>query len=278
MKKTLSLFIFSGIFLAGCSSDENIPENITPTPQPEVVQETTAPEKNPAQEEKQQKEGFISQEIEEVNLKVSYPKEWGDLLVSKTNPFLYLTFSTKQDKEGGIYHDYTTFKLLVIDLMTIEDWNTGKDSNPFYLGYFSYLESKLKQEKFEECEETLFLGGRCFDPRFLKLGEDKYLSFLQSGGKGAYGSERKYITKKGDKIIILSSEELGIIEYETMNEFLSQISFENTNSDEEIAENIKNFENFKNEEEKRGYADEYKDLDNSIGEAEQVYLNLQKLK
>jgi hypothetical protein len=50
MKKILSFFIFSGIFLSGCSHEISELET-TPTPNSEVIQGDISPEKNPAQEE-----------------------------------------------------------------------------------------------------------------------------------------------------------------------------------------------------------------------------------
>lgn len=220
------------------------------------------------------------------NFKISYPKDWGkaatdtniaaEWITFSNLPFIYDSGSTSKDT---ILYKNSKFSLGIIDYNdTIINWNDnftgGGEAVPYNLEYFDYMKNKFSSFN-QNCDETIFGGGHCFDLQKITMGNTEYLSYYELGFFGDMQLEKTWIRFFDDKMIIISLdfEKPWLLQRNPVNiksenpkledfnidkdklsqdekkieEFLSTINFQSTIYENQINQNLQNFERYKEE-------------------------------
>lgn len=259
MKKIVLTILASILLITGCAK-QSVDQNYKPA----------APE--------------LTDDFNDNNFKISYPKDWGKAAID-TNiaaewitfsnlPFIYDSGSTSKD---AILYKNSKFSLGIIDYNdTIINWNDnftgGGDAVPYNLEYFNYMKNKFSSFT-QNCEETMYGGGHCFDLQKITMGNTEYLSYYELGFFGDIQLEKTWIRFFDDKMIIISldfekpwllqrnpgkikNEDLKLEDFnidkdklsqdeKKIEEFLSSIKFQSTISENQIKQNLQNFEKYK---------------------------------
>lgn len=258
MKKIVLTILASILVITGCAK-QSVDQNYKPA----------APE--------------LTDDFNDDNFKISYPKDWGkaatytnigEWITFSNLPFIYDSGSTSKDT---ILYKNSKFSLEIIDYNnTIINWNdnftSGGDAVPLNLEYFDYMKNKFSSFN-QECNQTMYGYGRCLNLQKTTISNTQYLSYYELGFFGDTYLEKNWIRFFDDKIIIISldfekpwllqrnpgkikNEDLKLEDFnidkdklsqdeKKIEEFLSSIKFQSTISENQIKQNLQNFEKYK---------------------------------
>jgi len=142
--------------------------------------------------------------INELGIKLSYPKEWGNLIASKGSDFTYIEFSNLTLIKDGF------LKLTINSLVNIENYAQNMqreygDLTPEYnLSHYKNLKNNF--DKFDNTFQKKILDS-AMDGKRMKLSKIKianrdYITYLDFQWRGDWGLYKKWISFIDDKIII----------------------------------------------------------------------------
>lgn len=147
------------------------------------------------------------QTLDNIWLKISYPKTWWKIEADSNNNFNILQFSNLKDNNDNFSYKNTDLSFGVISYNEVLNWNKNFqgwwESNMYNLKFFEYMKTKFTSFD-SNCTETIMWIGKCLNLKKEKIGNDEYLSYIEFWWSGDWYLEKTRIRFIDDKLISIS--------------------------------------------------------------------------